>query len=84
MIATPSPTEPVEKSHRPHPWCDWDRMRAAIPPEILKFLARLIAHEILNGVIDWRRMRLHRNPVFRSKHIKIERRHMDVMDADEA
>ena len=50
-------------------------LRALVAAEILELLPGLVAEQILDGVEDRARMRLHRDPVLGPQHREIERRH---------
>ena len=75
MIATPRPTEPVEKLTR-NPFLGSARigLRAAKSPEVLEHLASLSAQQVVNGVSTGPGMRLHRHAT-RSQRVEIERCH---------
>jgi hypothetical protein len=51
------------------------RLRALEAPEVLELVAGLVAQEVLDGVEDRARVRLHRHPVLGAEHREVERRH---------
>ena len=50
-------------------------LRAFVAAEVLELLPALAAEQILDGVIDRARMRLHRHTILRPQHAEIERGH---------
>jgi hypothetical protein len=50
-------------------------LRALVAAEVLELVAALLAEQVLDRVIDRRRMRLDRDAVLRPQHAEIQRRH---------
>ena len=76
VIATPRPTEPVEKSTGILVLGSARiGLRAAKSPEVLEHLASLSAQQVVNGVQHRPGMRLHRHAIVRSQSVEIERCH---------
>ena len=50
-------------------------LRALVAAEAFELLAGLAAQQVLNGMVDRARVRLHRDPILRPQHVEIERGH---------